>query len=57
MNALEQINWAIQMWRYAAAQDTKNGMLQRAQTCENAARELEIERDTGKIVHINVRIG
>jgi len=41
---------AIRDWRRATLCDYGS------QVCENAARELEIERDTGKIVHINTRI-
>ena len=46
----EQLTWAIRTWLQAAC----SGYYGSA-TCENAARELEIERDHGFIVHINRR--
>jgi len=47
-----QLTWAISAWRKASLATSQN-----MATCENAAQELEIERDTGKIVHINKRTG
>jgi hypothetical protein len=46
-----QLTWAINAWRRAALSDRNMA------TCENAARELEIERENGEIVHLNVRTG
>lgn len=46
----KQLTWAIQAWRKASLASG-----QCMETCENAARELEIERDKGTIVHINTR--
>lgn len=47
----EQLTWAISMWRKCATSGEYSSA-----TCENAARELEIERDSGYIVHINKRV-
>lgn len=48
----QQLTWAIGAWRRAAISDGQNMHI-----CENAARELEIERDHGVIVHLNTRTG
>jgi hypothetical protein len=50
-------NEAIKCWRGAAARERRQGNAGMAHICENAARELEIERDTGEIVHLTPRIG
>lgn len=47
-----QLTWAIAAWRKASISTGQNMAI-----CENAARELEVERDHGVIVHINTRIG
>ena len=45
----DQLTWAIRAWRQAALHE------QCSDLCEAAARELEIERDHGVVVHINRR--
>lgn len=47
----DEINEAIRMWKKAAF---SNPIM--FDICKNSARELEIERDTGKTVFINKRI-
>lgn len=46
-----EITEAACAWRKASLESGQNATL-----CENAARELEIERDQGLIVHLNCRI-
>lgn len=50
---LDEYNYAIACWREAA----RTSPLQEAKDCyNNAALELEIERDSGKNIIINVRV-
>ncbi len=46
-----QLSWAIEQWMKASVGTGQNQI-----QCENASRELQIERDHGFIVHINRRI-
>ena len=47
--AYQQLTLAITQWRRAAGNDRN------PDTCNNAALELEIERDHGVIIHLNRR--
>jgi hypothetical protein len=57
MSAKEKarLTWAAKKWREAARWADRYGSGIGAATCRNAARELEILRDTGKEVRINTR--
>ena len=47
----------IKIWQKAETWERKHGHPPMADRISNLIREIEIERDTGKIVHINPRCG
>jgi hypothetical protein len=47
----------ISQWRFAEQWERKYGHAPMADVLVNTIKELEIERDTGQIVHINKRCG
>jgi hypothetical protein len=49
-----EFNEGIACWNRAAFSSLNTPSMVRA--CENVVRELEIQRDTGAVVHINTRI-
>lgn len=52
---MTDLDRAIQFWKDAARRERLFGLSVSAVVCENAARELEILRDTGETVYINKR--
>jgi hypothetical protein len=53
----EEWDLCIAQWRFAEQWERKYGWPHMADVIANTIKELEIERDTGEIVHINKRCG
>jgi len=53
----QEFNRCINIWKKAEAWERKWGWLPMADRIANLIKEIEIERDTGRIVHINTRCG